>query len=269
MEGSCRRKEEAKCYYNLVGDLRAIDWNKLKPRWSHLKDLPLPDLLPDDRVRVIIGTQYLDAIDPIAHVVFGDEGEPTAKLCKLGWILTGRIPAEDLDPKADCRPVTTDNVNFAREMQESNLGDQWKIESDETFQKLRNSYSPRLIGKEEKQARIQLENNIQMVEETGRYRVLLLWKGQERPKPNYEKAKNMFLKWGERNKDDPEMNLQLREAIKKWLDNKFARIITKDPKNGYFIPTFVVIRLDKSTTKYRLILNGAARFGGSSIKDML
>ena len=38
---------------------------------------------------------------------------------------------------------------------------------------------------------------------------------------------------------------------------------------GFFIPHFMVIRLDKTTTKYRLVMHGAMPFNGYSINDFL
>ena len=51
-----------KCYPNPCGQIEAMDWREIKNRWSHLRHLPLPAVVPDKRVHLIIGTDCMDAI---------------------------------------------------------------------------------------------------------------------------------------------------------------------------------------------------------------
>ena len=55
-----------------------------------------------------------------------------------------------------------------------------------------------------------------------------------------------------------------------WLNKGYARSLGfHELTNGFFIPTFMVVREDKSTTKFRLIVNGKFEFEGRSINDYL
>ena len=89
MDHTYHRTVTTKCYPEPCGQMEAVDWSTLQAQWKHLKFLPLPGALPNKRVEMIIGTDCLDAVEAIAPVVFGDEGEPCAKLSRLGWIIGG------------------------------------------------------------------------------------------------------------------------------------------------------------------------------------
>ena len=90
VDGSYKRDVSAKCYPNPCGQMEAVDWRELWAAWAHLKHLPLPAPIPNRKVELIIGTDCLDAIEAITPVVFGEKGDPCAKLTKLGWIVGGR-----------------------------------------------------------------------------------------------------------------------------------------------------------------------------------
>ena len=67
----------------------------------------------------------------------------------------------------------------------------------------------------------------------------------------------------------PELRTKFNENIMKWLTNEWADLMPPGDTRGFFIPTFMVIKTDRSTTKYRLIMNGAHEFGGRCINDYL
>ena len=50
-EDSYLRTVRAKCYSNPCGQLEAPDWKQIQQRWSHLKFIPLPDAIPNQKDR--------------------------------------------------------------------------------------------------------------------------------------------------------------------------------------------------------------------------
>ena len=67
----------------------------------------------------------------------------------------------------------------------------------------------------------------------------------------------------------PDLEEKFQEAIATWLKSDWAELVPRGDISGFFIPAFIVVRIDKATTKYRLILNGASEFGGRCINDFL
>ena len=63
---------------------------------------------------------------------------------------------------------------------------------------------------------------------------------------------------------------KLCEQVEEWLDLGYLNVLDKDDKTrGFCLPTFIVTREDKTTTKYRFIINGKYEFQGKSLNDML
>ena len=200
------------------------------------------------RIELILGTDCLDSIEAIVPVVFGDEGEPCAKLTKLGWVVGGRTnPTGPMNSSEEgrlaaeepilCPPLdeavgpapTREFCGFMRELSPDSLEKEWAIESPECERRLANSYSPKICTTQEKQAVQLFKKGLTM--EKGRYRVPLLWKGPARPKDNFQKALQVFLRQEECMQADPELERKFKEAIAKWLENNWAELVPlKTPK---------------------------------------
>src|SRR6266446_3459006 len=65
----------------------------------------------------------------------------------------------------------------------------------------------------------------------------------------------------------------MNNIIHEWEDNEYVRKIT-DPKemllrDSYFLPIFVVLRPDKTSTKVRVVCDGRAKFNNKSLNDAI
>ena len=285
VDGSYLRLVRAKCYSNPCGRLEAPDWKQLQRQWKHLEFVPLPEAAPNKRIELILGTDCLDAIEAIVPVVFGAEGEPCAKLTKLGWVLggrttptvltrvqeEGRVVVEELPPPLldEARDPSRGRefCGFMRELGPDSLEREWAIETPECEERLANSYSPKMYTPQEQRAVKLFKQGLTLAK--GRYRVPLMWKGQERPKDNFGEALHIFLRQEVRMRSEPELEIKFKEAVAKWLTNDWAELVPLSDTKGFYIPTFMVVRVDKATTKYRLIMNGAYEFNGKSLNDFL
>ena len=101
----------------------------------------------------------------------------------------------------------------------------------------------------------------------------LLWKNpEERPGNNFVEAYDLFLHCEEFYRA-PEIKEAIQEIITEWdLVGFIVEINLQDAKEAdhtFYIPTFVVSRLDKQTTKHRLVFNAAREFAGGSLNDFL
>ena len=94
----------------------------------------------------------------------------------------------------------------------------------------------------------------------------LLWKSKHRPRNNGEQALRVFLKMEKRMRGTPGLWEEFDRTVQDWLAKGYASILNMDLKGqGFYIPTFMVIREDKLTTKFRLIVNGKFEFKNKSI----
>ena len=61
-------------------------------------------------------------------------------------------------------------------------------------------------------------------------------------------------------------------TINDWLSAGYARVVppaeARRPR-GFVIPSFIVARIDKTTTQHRLVINAAKEFGGFSLNDYI
>ena len=69
-----------------------------------------------------------------------------------------------------------------------------------------------------------------------------------------------FLGMERRMKAHPKLWQEFEKNIAEWLEKGYASLLDFDKRaSGFFIPTFMVVREDKASTKYRLIVNGKIR----------
>ena len=154
-----------------------------------------------------------------------------------------------------------------REIKPTQLENEWAIESPDQEKALANSYASPKVSALERFAVNKFEKGIKW--QNNRYSVPLMWKGPERPADNYHKAREVFVRQEARMKHKPELLGKFQENITKWLNNDWADLMPLEDTRGFFIPTFMVIKIDRSTTRYRLIMNGAYEFKGQCINDFL
>ena len=62
----------------------------MKQQWNHLKDIPFPHLAEKGVIDVLLGSDYYHLMFPMQEIR-GQEDEPAARLCPLGWTAIGRI----------------------------------------------------------------------------------------------------------------------------------------------------------------------------------
>ena len=71
-------------------------------------------------------------------------------------------------------------------------------------------------------------------------------------------------------KADGELWRQYQLNIQEWLEKGYIQLLSLEDRSfGYVIPSFMVVRLDKTSTKYRIVINGAFESKGGSINQYL
>ena len=288
------REIKVSSYENPCGDLQIEDWDSLKSGWDHLKDLPLPKPVGDGIVDLILGSAALDLMEARKPALFGPSGGPVAKFTSLGWIVGGRtVNRGNLDPDPDptesrlnfslAVPKTFADLKLEHECKMAHLQEQYRKKENEIKLNmsmlwgsreccrngLRNSFSPARETAEETRARELFEHSYK-IDANGRPEVGLMWKNKLRPRNNSELALRLFLSMERQMRNRPGLWEEFVNNVKEWVDNGYARLLSIQRKNeGFFIPTFMVVREDKTTTKFRLIVNGKFQFTGKCINDYL
>ena len=294
-EGKELRKLKVKSYDNPCGDLQIENWHELRSGWKHLETLPLPKPVGDGVVDLILGSSALDLMEAVRPAVFGPPGGPVAKLTPLGWIVGGRTA--ELTPNEGLEDEDVGRLNFSlgepmslRQLKENHdleinlLKEQYRNReallrvdlkklwgsSDSGYRPtLRNAISPALDNADDVLARERFQRTFN-VQADRSLQVGLLWRDKKRPSNNWEAALRVFLNMEKRMRNTPGLWEEFDKNIQDWLEKKYARIVDiKEKISGYYIPTFMVVREDKSTTKYRLIVNGKFEFDNHCINDFL
>ena len=76
----------AKTSHSICGGMKPNNWLEIRDQWKHLKNIPFPKLGKRSKIDVLIGSDYYNLLFPMKEVRGGD-GEPSARLCPLGWQL--------------------------------------------------------------------------------------------------------------------------------------------------------------------------------------
>ena len=290
--GKVLREVKVSSYEDPCGDLQIEDWSKLKNNWTHLQDLPLPQPIGDGVVDLILGSAALDLMEARNPVRFGPPGGPVAKFTSLGWIVGGRTQRK-ASPEA---PTGEGRINFSlggrnafnelqleHDYEKAELKEQYRCKENELKRSLnllwgtkeccrkdiRNHSSPAIETPDDTLARKKFEQSI-TANPSGRLEVGLIWRDKTRPSNNAALALKIFFGMERQMKNRPGLWEEFSKNVNEWVEAGYARLLDFHRKGeGFFIPTFMVIREDKATTKYRLIVNGKFQFGQKSINDYL
>ena len=149
------------------------------------------------------------------------------------------------------------------------IGRLFEIETAEEQRKLRNQVSKMPLKVTEQKALDLFEKSV--VYEKRSYTVGLIWKNDTaRPRNNYVEALSLYRKQEQRMAKDPELRKHYDEVIQSWIKEGYVvPVEAKARDEGHYLVHFMVVRTDKATTKYRLVVHGAFEFEGKSINDFL
>ena len=249
-------------YDQPCGRLGPIDWSQAKKQWRHLSNLDLPQAA-NRHIQGIVGTTDFMLLSPQGPAITQGRYDPVAFLSPLGWLIGGHI-------RPHTSAVSNLHVLFMNRGGEccqetrSALERLWRVEPLQ--QNIESS--AKLTPMEARAAKIFQDTYKQRPD--GRYEVGLLWKEHVYLPRNYQSALDAFYKLERQMDRHPEMRRQFVNTISDWLNKEIASYVSPSHSEIlYVIPTFMVIRLDKTTTSYRLVVDGARRFKGTCINDKL
>ena len=99
----------------------------IKHKWSHLNEIPFPQLARRGTIDVLLGADNHDLMTTIKEIP-GKRNEPSARLCPLGWTEIGRIDKEDLGGEHHTGLIRTFRIQQSDDDLNDTLRKFWELE---------------------------------------------------------------------------------------------------------------------------------------------
>ena len=228
-------------------------------QYSHLHDLDLADVdssddHPSDAVDILIGSDYYwDAV--IGDVARG-KGGPVAVKSKFGWLLSGPV-----------RPTLAENNHTVSNLILEGPGETGLPENNDIklVDNLRQFWDTEAIGISPEFKEIANDSSfieIRFDWQQQRYQVNLPWKTECRPQSNcYEMCVARLHQLRVRLQKDKDLFHEYNSIFESQLHDGIIERIpdTKQSSLCHYLPHHGVRRVDKETTKLRIIFNGSAK----------
>ncbi|CAB3991157.1 Hypothetical predicted protein [Paramuricea clavata] len=80
----------------ICGGMKPVNWIKIKHNWQHLQKIYFPKLVTGRRVDILLGADHHELMYSMKEVV-GEHGQPSARLCPLGWTAVGKVNERHAD----------------------------------------------------------------------------------------------------------------------------------------------------------------------------
>ena len=251
-------------YKQPCGRLENINWNERKKVWPHLQDLPLPESA-DRPVEGIIGMAEPWLLAPLQAAVTGGRHDPIALKTRLGWTVGGRVMPDKVS-KTQVN-VTFVHQNESYEQTREDLQRFWMPSEGATGADIRRFNEGRTTMYENKAVQ-EFERTVKRLPE-GQYQVGLLWKNDAPLPYNYREALRMYHHLEQQMDKNTEMRTNFNHTLNEWINKRIVQYVASPSDIKYFLPTFMVVRAEKATTAYRLVVDGARKFSGVCINDRL
>ena len=259
------------CPKRVTGNYRVENWKQSKDRWSHLKDCDFAEPAQEGFVDLLIGVDNADLHYSRADVR-GEEGDPVARLGPLGWTCIGSPEGKQRtgarahisrtlftrDPKASVSDVCCDV--------DRTLKGFWEIESCGI-----EKHDTVIFTEEENEVLKKLKESISY---TGNgYKVGVPWKEDKPVLPdNHHTALSRLCNTENKLKKNCALGTEYSQIIEAYVEKGYLRRVEPDeplPPEVWYLPHFPVIRMDKTTTKVRIVFDCSAKTDGVSLNDAI
>ncbi|XP_052771184.1 uncharacterized protein LOC128210870 [Mya arenaria] len=254
LNGHVNMNVDANTTRNVTGTLKTINWNEEGQNYPHLHGIKFP-CIKNDKVDMLIGSDYAQ-LHYSLHEIKGAPNEPIARLTPLGWTCVG--------PYSSSGENNTFNTFFQSDIELNNTLKQfWEVDSSGTTENnVLTVNEKKVIEKTEKT--VKYENEM--------YTVGLPWKEVNVSLPdNYDSALKRLENTEKRLKKNPVVFSAYQKTLENYEEKGYIRRVKPSAKNnqGWYLPHFPVIRLDKETTKIRVVFDASAKCQDVSLNDKI
>lgn len=229
--------------------------------FSYLRHVTLADghfYDPQDGIEILLGAELFSHI-LLSGRVTGPQGTPTGFETIFGYMLIGNTPTRINNNNAA--------VSLCAFVEEEPPVDRllqkfWQLEEVQCEPAL----SPTARECED------IFNKTVSRDSSGRYKVTLPFSRD--PKvlgDSYQTAKKRFLSVERRINCLPELRNEYNAIISEYLEKHYISPVPNDNRfEGYYIPHLPIVRVDKATTKVRMVMDASAKTdSGISLNDTL
>ena len=248
----------------VTGDMSVFDWNSCKKRRPYLRNIDFPHSTKRDIVDLLIGLDcsYLhSAIEEVR----AKPNEPIARLTPLGWTCIGSPGQNDgamLQTNFSSTFFVKDQSSLDR--LNTNLKRFWEIEEEPSM------HETPVIRFEEKLAMQTAKSSVRY--ENQMYLIGVPWKEKQPVLPdNYDMALKRLENTEKRLKRSPDIAESYSKCIEQYVEKGYVRKVPEHEKSKskWYLPHFPVTRLDKETTKTRIVFDASAKHEGVSLNDVI
>ena len=237
-----------------------INVEDVKSKWSHLKDINIPEATSCD-VSLLIGSDCMDIILPI-ETRCGPRGTPVGIRTKLGWTISGPLP----DHLRTSEKVFHTYVQPPDEELNNRVKSWWRIEDFGCKYEVEAQRSV-----EDEKAMHTLEESTKLVD--GRYEVPLLWKKNcESLENNRAVAEHRLVLLEKRLQRDINLAEAYKESIHSDLQKDYMKKLGPEEvdieEKQWYLPHHPVLNSNKPG-KVRRVCDAACRYQESSLNDHL
>ena len=129
----------------------------------------------------------------------------------------------------------------------------------------------RVLTEEDKLALQKVENSLQIVDE--RYQISVPWKSERPQLPNNcQMAVSRLTSTKQNLKKNPEVAAEYQKTIDAYVSKGYLRKVnleSKDAPPAWYLPHFPIVRMDKPSTKVRIVFDCSAKCDGVSLNDVI
>ncbi|XP_065178250.1 uncharacterized protein LOC135808925 [Sycon ciliatum] len=194
------------------------------------------------------------------YEVSGPAGEPIARLTPLGWTCVGAGVSRGGGTNHCCSAIIASSETLLSV--DKTLRQFWEIEQVTSPE---HPMSPENLD-------VLTATKKRMTFTNGRYCVGMPWRADaSRPTNNYDMAAKRLAQTQKRLKRVPEVAERYAETIESYVRKGYVVKVNANPHEAgsWLLPHFPVVRLDKSTTKVRIVFDGSAKHDGTALNDLL
>ena len=264
---------------NLELPKQTVNVRELKERHSHLRDLPLDNMV-NAKPQLLIGIQHSRLLISLKCRTGNEDDDPVAIKTELGWLVFGKTaPSMNLVALSQSVPPSYQFHLTEPDVKEDELHELVKkyFATEEFGIAPHGTKSTALSTLEEQRSDEIMHRTLRMV--GNRMEIGLPWKTDDVELPDsYSMALNRLKSQEKSLLRKPELLEWTNQHIEEMVEKGHARVATpeelaKSWKRVAYIPTFTVVNKNKMPPKPRFVMDFAARTGagkkGKSVNSEL
>ena len=282
-------KATFRSFPNPVGKISAIDWNKMKEKFDHMRFLDFSPVDEDQPIQLILGHKDVHLISALSADIEGQPDEPSARLTRWGYTGCGTLTTVSTQQcmytmgtvllAANSLKLTEVAMNKLDRIKDQYVStsaySEVDLALDQFSELLWQDVDPpvtKIPYTTEEALAVKHMNDTRKIE-NNKYTLGTLWKSRDRkpdlPDNYYVVYKRQLASYNRMQQKDHNLD-EYNDVFVQWEKEKFIEDVPKNEgTTGYYIPHFPVVKKDRLTTKIRPVMDCRAECGGKSLNSQI